>query len=152
LSGQFTYEPDFDSDGGIKDFESTAMYLRFVVAKKDQESARALGIFHALFDLRDDGELYPYEEEQHDLIRQWFNEHLERPTCFTASKPAFYCKPRRAICWFKDSAREHLGWAWWMVAILEDHQIPVQMLKAERVGYVVYEDEYQIVAEPFAEP
>jgi len=24
------------------------------------------------------------------------------------------------------------------------------MLKAERVGYVVYEDEFQVVAEPFA--
>jgi hypothetical protein len=127
------------------------MHLRFVVAKKDRESARALGIFHAFAYLWQDGELYPYEEEQHDLIRQWFNEHLERPTRFTASKPPFYRKPRRAICWFKDSAREHLNWAWWMVAMLENHQIPVKMLKAERVGYVVYEDEYQIVAEPFAE-
>jgi hypothetical protein len=24
------------------------------------------------------------------------------------------------------------------------------MLKTERIGYIVYEDEYQIVAEPFA--
>ena len=127
------------------------MYLRFVIAKKDQESARELGIFHAFFDLRDEGEIYPHEEEQPDLIPRWFNEHLETPTRFTASKPPFYCKPHRAICWFKDSAREHLDWAWWMVALLENHQIPVQMLKTERVGYVVYEDENQIVAEPFAE-
>jgi hypothetical protein len=27
----------------------------------------------------------------------------------------------------------------------------VRTLKAKRVGYVVYEDEYQIVAEPFAD-
>jgi hypothetical protein len=127
------------------------MYLRFVVAKKDQESARELGIFQAFAHLRDVGELYSYEEEQHDRIRRWFNEHLERPTRFTASKPPFYRKPHRAICWFKDSARDHLGWAWSMVAILQYHQIPVRMLKSERVGYVVYEDEYQIVAEPFTD-
>jgi hypothetical protein len=34
--------------------------------------------------------------------------------------------------------------------MLENHGVSVQMLKTERVGYVVYEDEYQIVAEPFA--
>ena len=127
------------------------MYLRFVVGKKDQESAQALGIFQAFFELRDEGELYPYEEEHFDLIRRWFNEHLQRPTCLAAPKPPFYRRPHRAVCWFKDSAREHLGWAWSMVAILQDHQIPVRMLKTERVGYVVYEDEYQIVAEAFAD-
>ena len=36
-----------------------------------------------------------------------------------------------------------------MVTILEDHGVSVQMLKTERVGYVVYEDAYQVVAEPF---
>jgi hypothetical protein len=38
-----------------------------------------------------------------------------------------------------------------MVAILQNHGIPVRMLKADRIGYVVYEDEYQVVAEPFAD-
>jgi hypothetical protein len=40
---------------------------------------------------------------------------------------------------------------WGYVAILHDHDVPVQMLKAERVGYIVYTDEYQVVAEPFAD-
>jgi hypothetical protein len=35
------------------------------------------------------------------------------------------------------------------VAILENHGIFVKMLKADRVGYVGYEDKYQIVVEPF---
>ena len=38
-----------------------------------------------------------------------------------------------------------------LVAILETHGVAVRMLKAQRVGYVVYEDEYQVVAEPFAD-
>ena len=127
------------------------MYLRFVVAKTDQKSARELGIFHALRDLRYSGELYPYEDEQCDSIIQWFNEHLTRPTRFTASKPPFYRKSHRAICWFKDTAREHLGWAWSMAAMVQYHQVPARLLKAQRVGYAVYEDEYQIAAEPFAD-
>jgi hypothetical protein len=38
-----------------------------------------------------------------------------------------------------------------MAEILVRHGIGVEVLKAERVGYVVYEDEFQIVAEPFAD-
>ena len=35
--------------------------------------------------------------------------------------------------------------------ILENHGIHVQTLKVKRFGYVVYEDEYRLVAEPFAD-
>jgi hypothetical protein len=71
------------------------MYLRFVVADIDEDSEKELGVFHAVGYLRDKGKLYPYEEEQYDLIRQWFNENLEKPSRFTASKPPFYRKKTR---------------------------------------------------------
>jgi len=125
------------------------MYLRFVVADLDEDSAVELGIFHAVRYLREDGKLYSYEEAQHDIIRQWFNENLQKPTRFTASKPPFYRKKNKAISWFKDSAHQHIAHARSLVAILQNHGVSVQMLKTERVGYVVYEDEHQIVAEPF---
>jgi len=127
------------------------MYLRFVVADIDEDSQRKLGVFHAVRNLRDQGRLHPYEEEQHDLIVWWFSANLERPTRFTASKPPFYRKKNKAVSWFKDSAREHIAWIRGLVAILQNHGIPVWMLKAQRVGYVVYEDEYQVTAEPFAD-
>lgn len=90
-------------------------------------------------------------KEQHDRIREWFNDHLEKPTRFTASKPPFCRKKNKAISWFKDTAHEHLARIRLLVAILQNHDVPVRMLKTERVGYVVYEDQYQIVAEPFSE-
>jgi hypothetical protein len=127
------------------------MYLRFVVADIDEDSERALGVFHAVWNLRDAGKLYPHDEEQHDSIRWWFDDNLEKPTRFTASKPPFYRKKSKAISWFKDSATEHLARVRELVAILEAHGVPVRMLKAQRVGYVVYEDEHQVVAEPFAD-
>lgn len=125
------------------------MYLRFVVGEIDEDSQRELGVFHAIGYLREQGRLFPYEEEQHDLIREWFNKNLEKPTRFTTSKGAFYRNKNRAISWFKDSAQEHLDRVRSLVAILENHGVAVQMLKVNRVGYIVYEDEYQIVAEPF---
>ncbi len=127
------------------------MYLRFVVADIDEDSEKELGVFLAVGYLRDDGKLYAYEEEQYDLIRQWFNENLEKPTRFTASKPPFYRKKNKAISWFKDSAGEHLSRVRSLVAILQSHGIQVRMLKTERVGYIVYEDEYQVVAESFSD-
>lgn|SRR5487761_49040 len=126
------------------------MYLRFVVADIHHDSGKELGIFHAVGQLRDDGTLSYHEEEQHDLILQWFDENLEKPARFTASKPPFYRKKSKAISWFKDSAHEHLDRARALVAILHNHGVSVRMLKTERAGYVVYEDEYQIVAAPFA--
>jgi hypothetical protein len=126
------------------------MYVRFVVAEIDEDSGKELGVFQTAWNLRDDGKLYPEEDEQLDLIRRWFNDNLEKPRRFTASKPPYYRKKRKAISWFKDSAREHIARIWSMIAILRNHGIVVRMLTTERVGYVTYEDEFQIVAEPFS--
>jgi hypothetical protein len=125
-------------------------YLRFVVADIHDNSGKELGVFHAVLGLREAGKLAEHEEELHDLTRQWFNDNLEKPTRFTASKPPFYRKPNKAISWFKDNAKDHLAHIRDLVAILQNHGIAVRMLKTDRVGYVVYEDEFQIVAEPFA--
>ena len=127
------------------------MYLRFVVADIDKDSGRELGVFHAIRNLRDEEKLQAHEEETHDSIVQWFDEHLRRPTRFTASKPPFYRKKNAAISWFKDTAHEHLARVRELVVILEHHGVSVRMLKASRVGYIVYEDEFQIVAQPFSD-
>jgi hypothetical protein len=59
------------------------------------------------------------KENLHDSLIDWFDEHLEKPTRFTASKPPFYRKKQRAISWFKDTAHEHLVRVRELVAILE---------------------------------
>jgi len=133
------------------EFHGMVMYLRFVVPHIDEDSERMVGVFHALWDLRVRGLLYPYEEKQHDALRHWFSWWLRRPTRSTVAKPPYWRKKNKAICWFRDSAETHIWQIWGIVAILQDHGVPVQMLKAKRVGYVVYEDEYQVAAVPFAE-
>jgi hypothetical protein len=127
------------------------MYVRFVVADIDEDSERELGIFHAVWKLRDEHRLRGDEEDQHDSISTWFNEHLQEPKRLTASKPPYYRKKKRAISWFKDTAHEHIARVRELVSILENNGVSVRMLKANRVGYIVYEDEFQIVAEPFAD-
>ncbi len=125
------------------------MYVRFVVSQIDAESGQPLGVFQAIHGLCYHGRLSSREQQQDEEIGRWFDKHLEKPTRFTAAKAPYYRKKNRAISWFKDSAREHIKRIRELVVILERHGYVVEMLTTDRVGYVVYEDEFQIVAEPF---
>ncbi len=127
------------------------MYLRFIVGDRDNDSGQQSGVFQALYKLRDSGKLHAHEEDVVEELRQWFNKNLEVPDRFTAAKPPYYRKKKRAISWFKDTAHEHMSRIREMVAILENHDVAVRMMTSDRVGYVVYEDDYQIVAEPFSD-
>lgn len=62
-----------------------------------------------------------------------------------------FTEKEAALSWFKDTAVEHLVQIRELIAILENHGVHVRTLKARRTGYIVYEDEHQIVAEPFAD-
>jgi hypothetical protein len=130
--------------------KETDLYLRFVVDDVDDDSQKPLGVFQAIHNLRSKGELSDYECLQDDEIDRWFDKNLPKPTRFTASKPPYYRKKNKAISWFKDTAEEHLSQIRSLAVILENHGVFVHMLKTDRVGYVVYEDEFQVVAEPFA--
>jgi hypothetical protein len=127
------------------------MFIRFAITQKDRDSSRDSGIFQVAAQLRDTGKLYEHEHNQLRDLLNWFNTHLEKPSRFTASKPPYYRKQQRAISWFKHSANTHISKAREMAAIIEDQGIVVQALMSNRVGYIVYEDEYQVVAEPFAD-
>ena len=55
------------------------------------------------------------------------------------------------MSWFKPTAREHIAKAFELKSILDDNGYFIEVLKEDRIGFVVYEDEHQIVAEPFSE-
>ena len=125
------------------------MYIRFVVNAFDEDSGRRLGLFHAARELCERHSVSVDEEFQLLAIRDWFNEHLEKPDSFSNSK-----KPNAkgvAISWFKDNAIQHIAKMSEMPRILEAHDINVEVLKTARPGYIVYEDNHQVTAEPYAE-
>ncbi len=96
-----------------------------------------------------EGKLHAYEVA---LIREtldWFKENLQVPDTFTKSKPPHYRKEKRAISWFKNSATKHLAMMRELIVVLENHGVPIRMIKSTRPGYIVYEDEFQVVSEPF---
>ena len=115
----------------------------------DGNSGKRMGLFHALEGLDDAGKLYPHEQEQAKALEKWFGSHLMKPSSFSRSTKTHAHK--KAISWFKDSAREHISKMREMVAILEAHGVHVEVIQTERPGYIVYEDEFQVTAEEFKE-
>ena len=124
------------------------MYVRFVTMRSNDDSGAPEGIFQAASDLRNDGELPTHDAEYLLDILKWFGAHLRRPSRLTRSRRAH--RKNKAISWFKSSAVEHIAKAREIVRLLEEHGWHVRTVKTDRPGYIVYEDDFQAAAEPFA--
>jgi hypothetical protein len=127
------------------------VYIRFVTGHVNSDSVREEGVFHAAYRLRRAAALYDHESASLTEHLDWFKSNLKIPARFTSAKPPYYRKQNRAISWFKETAMEHIARMREIAGLLEGHGISVRMVKTDRPGYVVYEDDYQIVAEPFAD-
>ena len=122
-------------------------FVRFVVAERNNSSDQQTGIFTALYALEKQGQLEPHELTWFHEIEQWFNRHLRRPKRLAwSSRPN---APERAITWLRMTADEHLRNLRQLVALLEHKGVPVEELRTEKPGYVVYEDAHQVAAIPF---
>jgi hypothetical protein len=118
-------------------------YVRFVVGGKDEDSHVEQGIFQAAARALEWHTIAGSDADELNELRAWFSDNLEKPTSFGRGNLS------RGICWFRTDAGEHISRMWEMVRILERNGIFVKKIRTNRPGYVVYEDEWQIVAEPF---
>lgn len=79
----------------------------------------------------------------------WFKAHLAVPTRFSLS-----ARPHakaQALSWFRDTAAEHIKQMRNCQRLLQAYGLHVEMLRTKRPGYIVYEDDHQVVAYPFAD-
>jgi hypothetical protein len=118
-------------------------YMRFVIGRKDEDSHVEQGIFQAAAQALECQNIMGSDADQLNELRGWFSENLEKPTSFGRDRL------RLGICWFKTDASEHINRIWEMVSILERNGIYVKKIRTDKPGYVIYEDEWQLVAEPF---
>jgi hypothetical protein len=125
------------------------MYVRFVIQQKDQDSGRRQGLFQAIRFLESHATLRPEERALLDETYGWFKQSLRVPDRLSRStRPHAH---RVALSWYKDSAAEHIGRMRTLAGLLGAHGYTVEMLKTDRPGFIVYEDDTQIAAEPFAD-
>jgi hypothetical protein len=126
------------------------MLLRFVSDVPDlKNSSEPAGLFLVASWVHDRELAGARELERLRELRQWFNERLERPGRFNRSRRPH--RRKKALSWFKDTADEHIRRAREMAAIVSAAGYVMREIRTDKPGYIVYEDEHQVVAEPFTE-
>jgi hypothetical protein len=125
-------------------------FVRFVVDALDADSGHRLGVLNAVAALDERGELTKDERRVLVDAERWLSANLARPTRFTRKRNDSHRRPR-ALSWFKDSARDHIRCIRDLCELLNARGVLVHTVVSERPGYIVYEDDFQVVAEPFAD-
>jgi hypothetical protein len=127
-------------------------YVRFVLKRRNLDSGMADGVFEVLSDLEASPRTALADHERLRELGQWFDDHLPSPGRRRVSKRrSIYGRNLRTIAWFKDTATECISRMRTLAAILEKYGHRVGMIHEDRIGSIVYEDEFQVVAEPFAD-
>lgn len=125
------------------------MLVRFVTPKIDPRSGRRQGLFAAARDLRESGRLSAGDEARLDAIRERFSINLSVPNRFSLSARAH--AKEQAISWFKDTSQDCISRMRDYASVLDDYDVLTEMIRTLRPGIVVYEDDHQVVAYPFAD-
>jgi hypothetical protein len=116
-------------------------FIRFVVGADGENHNHLDGLFTVSRNLRDEGQLEPYEVQWLDQVYDWFNAELPCP-------PFTRCQyPVDAVSWFRCSATRFVARMWDLAALLREHNQPVRLLKSVDPGRILYEDAFQIVAD-----
>ena len=121
------------------------MFIRFSTGQVHRRSHVPAGLFCAASELLRADDLPDYEFDVLCELRRWFNTYLDSPFDHLPHDQCY----DRAICWFKATADAYLERAWDLVTILERNDIFVWTIRSHKTGYVHYEDEAQVFAEPF---
>jgi hypothetical protein len=123
------------------------MFLRFIVDEVHEYSLAKAGLFVVAYRLKDARALPARDHQQLLKLLYWFHKNLDTPRRFNRSSRAN--RQSKGISWFRPSAHEHIRKAWKLSRLVDRHGVWVRMIKTRKPGYVVFEDENQIVAEPF---
>ena len=122
------------------------MYLRFVLSARDLTTGARQGLVTAAYDLMRSDSLAEYEEAELRSAVKELERTLPVPTNFSRKKNDSH-KNHRGLSWIKPEATSTISCLRKIQAVLENHDVSVEVLSAEKPGRIVYEDEYQIVAE-----
>ena len=128
------------------------MFVRFVCPTRVEGMAAREGFFRAAYELRESGELDLHTFERLEALLAWFHQHLSVPDKFNKSRSkGAYRRDTKGLSWFKPTSTEALAKSYELISLLEENGYIVEALRSDRIGYIVYEDESQIVAEPFSD-
>lgn len=127
----------------------TRTLLRFVASDPEREPDRPQGVFAAAYDVLHRNTSPRYLETEVRKILDWFVSELPIPDRFVGTR-----RPHRAdtgICWFKAESVECIRNVRYLAQLVGECGIPVREVRTDSPGYVIYEDDHQVVAKPTAD-
>lgn len=128
------------------------MFVRFVRAKKLSGGAAREGFLSAAYDLHADIHLDPLAHARLQDLLSWFSDHVPVPDRFNkTSSKGWYRIKTMGLSWFKPTAQDALSKSFELVHLLRDNGHFTEVIRTDRVGYVVYEDNVQVIAEPYSD-
>lgn len=135
----------------VSTLASAGEFVRFVVpAVIHDESQSAIGVIALAYKLVDAPDTANALRQELQELLTWFEAALAVPDRFnrTTSK-GWYRRNTRGISWLRCSAAEHVAVMRRLADGVSRCGHTVAEIRADRVGYVIYEDDVQVVAEPF---
>ena len=124
-----------------------------MVSKRHQDSGFEAGVLSVAYQLlRDASDLGAEDRLSIQDALAWFEKHLTTPDRFNRSgSKGYYRRNARGIAWFRDSSTECIARMHRLKRVLDSNGYSVEIVREDRVGYIVYEDDLQVVAEPFSD-
>jgi hypothetical protein len=128
------------------------MFLRFVHNTLVSGTDAREGFLALAYRVRGEPEIDAHAYTLLDDHIDWFRENLNIPDRFnkTKSKGAWR-RETKGLSWFRHDANDHISRAYSLAAALESYGYTIECIRTDRVGYIVYEDDHQVVSEPFTD-
>lgn len=122
------------------------IYVRFVCYRRVESQKQRLGLFQALDEARESDFAPSWAVVQINMLDDWFKENLDVPKRF--SRGGWKGRGQPGLSWFKPAATEHIRKMHELKLALEACGVSVDLLTTRDPGHVIWQDRFQIVAEP----
>lgn len=127
-------------------------FVRFVHGEQIEGVGFRAGFLDAAYCLRNEPLIAEKLHAQLTKYIEWYKANLEIPNKFNRSKSkGAWRKNSKGLSWFKPEASEHIVKAHELCELLNRSGVATDVLHTDRVGYILYQDDFQVVAEPFAD-
>lgn len=123
--------------------------IRFVTDGRHPPYGHRTGIFPSAYKARREKWLSSGSHDELCDLLLWFKDNLPIPDRFAASRRPH--AEHSGISWIRTSAHDHMRRLRRIAELLGSVGIPVHELRTTRPGYILYEDEHQVVALPFGD-
>ncbi len=116
------------------------MFIRFETKRYNQKTQSNFGIFGAITELMEKGQIDQVLKTDSQNILAWFSKNLLSPRPLRLKGDEYY-----GTCWFRETATEHIKQAQEICHILNQLGVKTTIRTSEQFDEIIYSDKNQVV-------